>query len=260
MSVELTARRAFAGREGPVVRGQRLTAEEPYARQLLRAGLVARGHATFPPRPPLILESRAIPRASGPWDGATAFVFAPGPSLTLDDTALCRGRGKAIVVNGAFPWAPWADVLYAADDRFWRTYAEDIEAGFAGERWSLSATACQRYGLKLATRGTGEGFCRRPFTINGGGNSGFQAVHLAATFGAARIVLLGFDMQRTNGREHCHGPHKGGLPSGKGFASWIGRFRYLARDLEALGVDNCTRSTALHCFPERRLEDVLDGL
>lgn len=119
--------------------------------------------------------------------------------------------------------------------------------------------ARQKYGTYWIRHATGAGFSREPDTINGGGNSGYQAVHLAATFGARRIALIGFDMQRTGGKEHWHGKHEGKLPNGQGFPRWIRAFSPLADDLRLLGVEvvNCTPTTALHCFRKSTLEEFL---
>lgn len=150
-------------------------------------------------------------------------------------------------------------MLYAADARFWDTYADEIFPNFRGECWSVSEQAMKKYGTYWIRHCRNRGFNVNPDTINGGGNSGFQGIHLAATFGAKKIVLLGFDMQRTGGKEHWHGKHKGRLPNGQGFANWIEQMGPLAKDLEKRGVEvvNCSRATALKCFPLRRLEDSL---
>jgi hypothetical protein len=150
-------------------------------------------------------------------------------------------------------------VLYGADFRFWEVYGPKIFPNFAGEMWSVSEQARERFGTYWIRCGKDNGFCEEPDTINGGGNSGHQALHLAATFGAKRIVLLGFDMQRTDGKEHWHGKHEGNLPNGKGFPNWIKSFAFLARDLEKKGVEviNCTRRTALRCFKAGELRETL---
>lgn len=150
-------------------------------------------------------------------------------------------------------------MLYAADYTFWRQYLPQIRERFTGELWSVSEQARDQYGTYWIRHATDEGLAREPDTINGGGNSGYQAVHLAATFGAARIILLGFDMQRTGGKIHWHGPHEGRLPNGVGFPAWLKAFGPLAKDLKAAGIEvvNCSRTTAMTCFPRQRLEDAL---
>lgn len=130
---------------------------------------------------------------------------------------------------------------------------------FRGELWSVSEMAHDKFGTYWIRHSRDPGFCQEPDTINGGGNSGYQAIHLAATFGAKRIILLGFDMQRTGGKEHWHGKHEGRLPNGTGFPGWIRNMAPLAKDLSRLGVDvvNCSRATALTCFRRATPEEVL---
>jgi hypothetical protein len=126
--------------------------------------------------------------------------------------------------------------------------------------WTVSEQARDAYGLYWIRHTKTHGFQVEQGAINGGGNSGYQAIHLAATFGAKRIVLLGFDMQRTDGKEHWHGKHEGTLPSGRGFAKWIRDMEPLAQDLRVMDVDvvNCTPTTALRCFDRRPLSEVLE--
>ena len=93
-----------------------------------------------------------------------------------------------------------------------------------------------------------------------GGNSGYQAVNLAFLFGAAKIVLLGFDMQRTNNRPHFFGKHPyhedENTPTKAMLKDWAEKFKVLAKDLEAeqVKVINATRETALDCFERVPLE------
>ena len=96
-----------------------------------------------------------------------------------------------------------------------------------------------------------------------GGNSGYQAVNLAYLFGATKIILLGFDMQRTNGEVHYFGNHpyhkaKQG-PRPEILHSWCKNFDKLAVDLNKMGVKviNATRQTALTCFPRANIEDIV---
>jgi hypothetical protein len=200
-------------------------------------------------------------RPAGRWRGDTVVCAASGPSLAQEDIDHVRGRARLIVVNATFRLAPWADALYGADHGFWRVYHEEIVAKFRGECWSVSQQARQQFGLYWIRHANGTGFCTDEDSIHGGGNSGFQAIHLAATFGASRILLLGYDMQRTGGKEHWHGPHSGGLRNGCGFAGWIKAMAPLARDLKQRGVEvlNCSRATALTCFKRATITEALGG-
>jgi len=125
----------------------------------------------------------------------------------------------------------------------------------------VSEQASEKFGAYWIRCAKQQGYSKEPDSVNAGGNSGFQAIHLAALFGAKKIVLIGFDMMRTDGKFHWHGKHEGRLPNGTGFPGWIKSMGYLAKDLQAMGVEviNCTRRTALRCFPRMELEDALRG-
>jgi hypothetical protein len=78
-----------------------------------------------------------------------------------------------------------------------------------------------------------------------GSNSGYQAINLAVHLGAARIILLGYDMKGT----HFFGKHRdGSVPP---FQACLRLFPTLVKPLAALGIPviNATRSTALTTFP-----------
>lgn len=92
-------------------------------------------------------------------------------------------------------------------------------------------------------------------------NSGAQAINLAFLLGAARIVLLGFDMQWTGGKAHFFGEHPPELSNGN-HATFVTDFNQLAKDLEWQGVEvvNCSRQTALHQFPRADLTRTLSTM
>ena len=163
------------------------------------------------------------------------------------------------MVNATYKLAPWADVLYAADHQFWKVYRGDIFQKFKGELWTVSEQSREMFGLYWIHHDTSNGYSKQADSITGGGNSGHQALHLAALFGAKKIILIGYDMQRTGGKEHWHGKHEGGLHNGAGFVNWIHRMKYLADDLAEMGVEviNASRVSALKCFPRATIEEVL---
>lgn len=198
--------------------------------------------------------------------GADFVCIASGPSLTADDCERVRAWRQAkqegrcvIVINTSFRAAPWADVLYACDLAWWDRHVAEVRDVFKGELWTQTKEAAVRHGLNRVEGRAGRGLCREPGVIHQGGNSGYQAIGMAVLQGARRVVLLGYDMQRTGGRSHWHGDHPGGLRNNSPFASWLKRFGDLADDLASEGVDviNATRETALQCFRRANLEDVL---
>lgn len=210
------------------------------------------------------------------WRGATVACIAGGPSLTPAQVEACRERGLAVVaVNDAYLLAPWADVCYFADCRWWGWHRERAEfKAFAGQKCSIEANygSCAQALIEAfeAEVESGalywlrrfENMPQRPGARRGlatGGNSGQQAVNIAILAGAARILLLGYDMKLgPGGREHWFGNHP--IPTQVAyFSTMIGGFRRLARDIEGLGIDiiNCSPDSALDCFRKEPLEQAL---
>jgi len=229
-------------------------------------GVIAKGR-TFvcldPDRVQTLISSRmAQPetarRFALDWTGETVFVLASGPSLTREQCDSVRGRGKVIVINTTFRLAPWADVLYGCDGRWWDEYhAEASETRSA--LWTQDVAAARKHGINLVPSRKVPGLGKLPGIIHQGANSGYQAINLAYQAGAKKIILLGFDMRRAGGKSHHHGDHPRHLNSSLPFAMWIREFAQLAKDLEVAGVEmiNCTPGSALKCFRREALETIL---
>lgn len=128
------------------------------------------------------------------------------------------------------------------DKKWWLHYGDEVRTSFPGERYSVAAMPGVRKG-------------RFPhFT-----NSGCAALALAAELGARRIVMLGYDCQRTGGMSHWHGDHGGGLGNAGSLPKWPALFQQLAKHLQRLRVEvvNASRETALTMFPRLSLEQAL---
>lgn len=126
---------------------------------------------------------------------------------------------------------------------------------FTGECWTQSEVSAKKYGLNRVSGSHDGGLSTKPGHIHFGGNSGYQAINLVYHFGAAEIVLLGYDM----GGTHWFGKHPPQLEKGTPFMNLIPKFWALARDLQLEGVEviNCSRESALQCFVRKDLEAVL---
>lgn len=163
------------------------------------------------------------------------------------------------VVNDNWKLIPGADYLYACDGTWWDRHIDEIT--FEGERWTQDKPAARQYGLNYIESEQLQGLCREPGKIYTGNNSGYQAINLAYHHGAKLILLLGFDMQFTNGKTHWFGDHPEGLKNPKP-DQWIPAFNRLARDCEYEGVKvlNCSRATALECFERSDIGEWVDGI
>lgn len=202
--------------------------------------------------PNLSADAPVVPRL---WPASTIVCLGGGPSLTAEDVEACRGRAQVIAINDAYRLAPWADVLYAADAKWWKWHTG--VPSFTGLKYSLQPTAAQWPGVQVL-QNTGErGLEVDPRGLRTGRNSGFQAMNLAVHLGARRIVLLGYDMQRAGRQEHWFGDHpdRGHSPYG----TFVPAFATLLEPLRALGVEvlNCSRVSALTCFLRSPLAEAL---
>ena len=191
---------------------------------------------------------------AGRWEGETVCIIASGPSLTQEQVEQAKAKGwRYIAVNDSYKLAPFADVLYACDGKWWNKY-HDLQ--FEGEKWTQDIHAKRKYGLNWihGQQGRGLGYD----AIHFGANSGYQAINLAFLWGAKRIVLLGFDCKTIDGKAHWFGQHPHDLNRVQPFQHWLSNFRQLASDLEAEGVEviNCSPDTALTCFQRRPLEEL----
>lgn len=197
------------------------------------------------------------------WSGETAVILASGPSMTAELAASVRGRARAIAVNNqGIPtenaagelvpaFAPWADVLYAADLHFWN-HNRAAALAFAGMKVTIQGAfpKLQHFehpAVHVLQNAGPHGFDDRPTHLRTGRNSGYQAVHLAAHFGATRILLLGFDMKGELGRQHWFGEPKWRKQHQVPFSLFCREFAIGAPHFKARGVTiiNCTPGSAL---------------
>lgn len=192
--------------------------------------------------------------------GGTAVCIGGGPSLTAEDVEYCRGRADVVIaVNDAYKLAPWANALFAADAAWWMVHKG--APGFRGLKYSLEATAA-RWGRDIVVlKRTGEdGLELSPTGLRTGRNSGAAAINLAVHFGAARVLLLGYDMQAKNdAQSHWFGAHPRPLRGGSPYPLFRSMFEKMVAPLASAGVQviNCSRQTALTCFPRAILTEAL---
>lgn len=150
--------------------------------------------------------------------------------------------------------APWADLLYACDVKWWNHYTE--HETFIGLKVTQDARVKLPGVLRVPSRND-PGLSLDPLWINQGSNSGYQAINLAYHLGVSKIALLGFDMQYTDGKSHFHGDHPQGMTNPTGVSKWIPKFDQLAIDAKRVGLEitNCSRQTALECFKRSTIQE-----
>ena len=203
------------------------------------------------------------------WAGQTAVCIAGGASLTKEQVDMCKGH-KVIAINDAYKLAPWADILYACDNQWWEWH--DGCPSFEGRkitheqgvRWGklLKGEDVPKPpypGVEIVVSSGNEGFSEELNRIRHGGNSGYQALHIAMSMGASTIILLGYDMHARKDKSHWFGEHPNGKQSDSRYANWIKEFPALQEAAMNRGqtIINCTPGSALECFTKTDLEDIV---
>ena len=256
--MKLVALQAIRHGGGTIAADQPFLADPDSAQRYIAAGAAAT-EADYEARP---WNGSGYWRVQPEWRGETVAIVGGGPSLSADDVRQAQqanGRQRFIVINNAVELAPWADLLYFCDARWYEWHRERVQA-FRGVRVTLENLPLQKELDVRCLRDYGvHGFAPKADGVTNGRNGGYQALHLAAWLGAKRVLLLGFDMKPKGNRLHWHAEHPVATPPSV-FAGWLKAFATLAPHLKARGVEviNCTPDSALTVFPFLPLEAALN--
>lgn len=185
----------------------------------------------------------------GIWEGREVAVLCSGPSMTPEDAAAVAHLPR-IVTNTTFRLAPDAEFLFGFDAAWWAKHKAEVDATFRGERVSYHAQSI-KHGCVSMEREPG-------FRVYG--NSGASAVAFAALLGARRVLLLGADC-RVGAKAHWHADHPPGLSNAKSVRAWPRQFEQAAGFARSRRTEviNCSRDSALRCFPRIALEEALSA-
>jgi len=192
------------------------------------------------------------------WAGQTVAILASGRSMSAE-VVQQLGAIPMIAINDTVALAPRASMLYAADRLWWvHPTKQRLIRDFEGLRVTIwregdgpVPPGC------LALRGTGVvGFDPDPACIRTGGNSAYQALHIAVHAGASRILLAGLDL--TLGHWHPEHPAPLGQTCEIALARWRERFEQLAGILrDRVEIINVSERSTLRCWPKMAIEDAL---
>lgn len=193
------------------------------------------------------------------WRGATVFVIGGGPSAAGVDLEQLRGRGLVVAINDAAKRLPWADVLFTADMSYVLRRI-DLLSKFRGtkilaapEGYSLPAGLGRIERVRRMAAGATSDDPMATVT----GNSGFSALMLAVARGAARVVLVGFDM---TGPGHWFGEYEWRCRLGvEQYPDWVAQMDAVADWIGARDCDvvNVNPESAIRCFRFAELAEVL---
>lgn len=259
--MKMLALRAIPSSVGLIEEGSTFTELDPYRVEDLIATKMATPYVEPPP-------PTAVPGIALDWTGGTAVIVCSGESLTVEQCdsvkawRVAASKRYVIAVNTSFRRAPFADVLYGCDWRWWKakekdvTYFEEALQTFRKDQmWVLEPRAAKELGINSVKSAKREGLSKLRDTINEGGNSGYQAIGLAVLAGVKKIIIIGMDMRGG----HWHGDHPSGINARLPFSVWLKNFGPLAADLKAAQIEvvNSTPNSSLKVFPYVELKEAL---
>ena len=197
------------------------------------------------------------------WYQQTCVCIGTGPSLTEEQLAMVQNYRKhgamtlrAIAINDAglernLPLsAPWADILYAADGKWWQFYKPSFEGlRVSGEK----VKDVETIQLKMLARR--ELMPRVPGSVVSGDHSGFQALGLALTLGAVRILLLGYDCG--GNKRNCHSNREPRFSTEPPFDQWADKYMQVPKRWPFVEILNCSPQSRITAFPKAEIGEVL---
>lgn len=202
------------------------------------------------------------------WKGEDVFIICGGTSLNPETVQRLRGRpgSHSIAVNRSYIIAPWADVLFFADDRWW--VEEHVQnrgpllQAFPGQ---VVTTAEQTRDAKLWHLKKIEPSDAKPLSgvetsVALLTTSVTGALNISLHKGARRVILIGCDNKHgPEGRIHYHQEY----PWDRTEESWWAKERELrraARGMAAAGIEviNASPGSALDFWPIVELGTWLD--
>lgn len=193
------------------------------------------------------------------WSGLTVACIGTGPSLSISDLELLRERRdiKSVAINNAglresLPFAaPWADILYAADDTWWAHFKPQTRALKVGARDPIPETDVT---LQMLERE--EPMPRTPGAVVSGGFGGFQALGMVLSMGAKRVLLLGYDCRKIDGKRNAM-PREDRWQRDVDMGAWVQPFGKVNVYFPDREVINCSLESAITAFPKMMLQEAL---
>jgi hypothetical protein len=198
------------------------------------------------------------------WTGQPAFIVGGGTSVTKEMLDSIRGR-NVVVVNSTYLAAPWAPILFFADQRWWVREARENPARLQAFQGLIATTSRQATPiastklLRLKRETPSDKLPEKSNTVRLRRTGLLSAMDLAYHRGASELILLGADNRDgENGRAHHHDEYPWPRPRN----TWdvkVEDMRGGAKSFKAAGVDvtNCSPISTLKFWPIVPLADVL---
>lgn len=195
------------------------------------------------------------------WRGQHVAIIASGYSVKKQDVTQLAGRLPTLAIKKNIEIAPFADVVYGCDAPWWQSVKG--LPNYSGLRLSYNFAACREFPdikrIEIKDKKSEVLLFDEPASVGSGGNSGFQALNIALQFGAAGVMLIGFDMMG----DHWYGRNNwpsANNPTFEIFKRWVSAFNAAKSQTDAMGIEivNTSAKSAITAFPKMSIEQALE--
>ena len=195
------------------------------------------------------------------WPGEIVYIIGGGPSVLTQDLERLRGR-RVIAINSSVYAAPWADILFFGDWRWWNE--PDNRMAVANFKGLVVTTTRLKTApkVKICKKTNPPGLAMDRDSLMQRWTSLTAATNLAAHLvGRGGVIIwLGADGKIDGGRTHHHKPHPWPHKPGAYDKQRLDLMT-IAPSLWRMGVAafNASPGTAWDMLPKIDLDDVLEG-
>ena len=187
----------------------------------------------------------------------TIFIFGGGASLQDFDYSTVEDE-ITFAINDAYRFLPNAKVIYWVDDTWISENYENVMAHKC--QYRITSKFSQHLGNRV-TKGiansiilkrTGDAGFDPDIECVRGNNSGVQILNLAINLKPKNIVLLGYDMKKTNKKTHFHTFRRPHIKDSIYTDLFIPSINSLAQDFKqkyfTINIVNANHDSAVKCF------------
>ena len=196
----------------------------------------------------------------------TDLVYLVGGGASLQGFDFKKLEGKPhIAINYAYRFCPNASMAFSGDKRFMMEHIGAFARYYKGEyvvtSWQGATYEQDKESrLVIVPASMDRYFSHDAAQLGGHYNSGIQAINVAYLAGARRVVLLGYDCTKINGRGHYHNGYVCDTPEGS-YARYADEFDALGAYLETAAPDlkiyNASPVSEIKSFEKVKLNDDL---
>lgn len=199
------------------------------------------------------------------FEGYPCILIATGPSLNKKDVDLIEKYKDYFMIigcNDSYKVVDFLDIHYAADYRWWFHHAKPFREKYPDlEAWTRGSGYLhnQQYNIKAArVLSSGAGLSEDPTLLHSGHNSGFAQLNFAYLSGCNKFILVGYNMQPVDKKEHFFGSHPDGVRKRRpsNYDKFIEAFNNVQKEFWP-NIINCTKNSALS-YQYRDLEETLE--